>query len=301
MVHFMQSLVLGAQRMIRRNLTVILLLAVAFCAWPQFARAQESQLVAAAKAMEKRDYGTAVDKIGEAFKSGKMDNAGTAKGFLMRGECHAKLDKQAQALSDFNNAIWLQSLSSDDRAKAVDGRKRAMDALGVADNSPDAGRSGDTASPSSSSSGLGNVFGGLFGSSSSSAPAAQEAKAPPPSTWAAAPAQDTRSAATPATGPAPVQAAAATAAPDDTGQYTILLATVASEDKAQTEAKRMNSRLAGLLEGKVAEVRRLESGQTATFRVLAGPFEGRNHTREICESMKAKVKGVSCLVVPAAR
>jgi hypothetical protein len=252
MVHFMQSLVMGAQRMIRRYLTVILLLAVAFCAWPQFARAQESQLVAAAKLMEKRDYGTAVDKIGEAFKSGKMDNAGTAKGFLMRGECHAKLDKPAQALSDFNNAIWLQSLSSEDRARAVEGRKRAMDTLGVADNSPDASRSAGDA-PSSSSSGLGNVFGGLFGSSSSSssAPAAKEAKAPPASNWAAAPAQETRSAAAPATGPAPVQTAA-TATPDDTGLYTILLATVASEDKAQTEAKRMNSRLGDLLEGKVA-------------------------------------------------
>lgn len=280
----LQSAILnpGKTRMIRRCLLLVLLTAISAGA----ALAQESLLVAAAKLIEKREYNAAIDKIGEAFKAGKLDQAGSAKGFLMRGECHARLDKPAQALADFNNAIWLQTLSSDDRARAVEGRKQSLAALGISGEAQDDGQ--DTRSTATGTSGgIGSLFGGLFGSSSGSGavetgqPPAQAAPPPP----------------APVSAPAPAPAAATVA--DDSGQYTILLATVASEDKAHAEAKRLNARLAEELEGKTAEVRQLESGQTVTFRVLAGPFTGRAHARQVCEAMKAKAKGVSCLVVNA--
>ncbi len=265
-------------------------------------------LTAAAKLGEKRDYTAAIEKISEAFKAGKLDNAASSKAFLMRGEAYEKLNKDALALADYTSAVFMQGLSATDRLRAVDGRKRTLAALGVSENDGGAKPLGATQSAEAPKSSSGGFLSGLFGGSSTSAEAKPEetgadgwsqgtrvTTAPPAPVLAPAPVPK---AAAPAPSPAiesgskPVRQAAVA---DDVKQYSVLLASLPTEDVAQAEAKRMASRLVDLLEGKTLEVVRYEKSGAVFFRVVAGPYEGSAHSKEICESVKAK--NVSCLVI----
>lgn len=307
---------------------IFTLVATAFlAAIPAASYAQNATetLTSAAKLGEKGDYASAVEKIGEAFKLGKLDNAASSKAFLMRGEYHEKLGKTALALADYTNAVFMQGLSASERPRAVDGRKRVLTSLGVTDNDGGAKPLGATQSADAEpKSGSGGFFGGLFGGSSTSANAKPEATAP--SGWSqgtqvtaapsSAPTNDGPQAKaapqTPTTvtkppqqttklTPAPAVAAPATkpaqtaAVTDDAKQYNVLLASFDAEPEAQAELKRMASQLSGLLQGKKPEIVRYEKSGAVFFRVVAGPYQGRTLSTDVCENVKAKK--VSCQVI----
>lgn len=304
-----------------RQICIIVALASAFL-WGQsqhgHAQTGTEFLTAAAKSMEKGDYNAAIEKIGEAFQSGKLDLEMSAKAYLMRGQAYEKQTKPALALADYTNAIFLQGLSNNDRSIAVDGRKRALAALGIADDVPtglkkagviketaDAGAKPDPVTPAApertASSGGGGGITGFFGGLFSNAPTSAEAKPEPKpaaKSWegstritAVAPAAGAQPAA-----PAPSSGVAQpSAAPEDGKFFNIHLATVSTEADAQSEVMRLSSKLSELLQGNTPEIARIEKGDTVLYRVFAGPFEGTIRSRAICDAMKSK--GVSCLVV----
>lgn len=287
-----------------------------------YAQSGTETLTTAAKLGEKGDYAAAVEKIGEAFKSGNLDNAASSKAFLMRGEAYEKLGKSALALADYTNAVFMQGLSSTERPRAVDGRKRVLASLGVADNDGGAKPLGATqSSEPETKSNSGGFFSGLFGGSSTSANAKPEAtapsgwsegtrvteaaptaatdatpakNAPQPSAAAPKPQQTAKVVPPPVAAPAsrPVLSAAVA---DDAKQYNILLASLDAEKAAQVELKRIAPQLSGLLQGKKLAVVRYEKGGAVFYRVVAGPYEGRTRSAEVCESLKAKK--LSCQLI----
>ncbi len=260
-----------------------------------FAQSGAEMLTAAAKLGEKGDHAAAVEKISEAFKSGKLDNAASSKAFLMRAEAYEKLNKDALALADYTSAVFMQGLSTTDRPRAVDGRKRTLAALGVSED--DGGAKPLAAAPAqeeSKPSSSGGFLSGLFGGSSTSADAKRE-EAAPASDWS----QVTRVTPPPATGSPSIQSSSTpvrqAAVAEDVKRYSVLLASLPSEEVANAEAKRMTTRLADLLQGKTPEVVRYERGGAVFFRVVAGPYEGSALSKEVCDSVKTK--NVKCLVI----
>ncbi|MDX2264504.1 MAG: SPOR domain-containing protein [Hyphomicrobiales bacterium] len=278
--------------MMRFFLHTVLCGAWLLAAAPAVAQSALETLTAAAKLSERGDHDAAVQKIGEAFRSGAMDNATAARAFLLRAEAYEKLGKPALALSDYTSAVYMQGLSTRERPRAVDGRKRTLALLGVTDDADGAKPLGDQASESAPKS-SGGFLSGLFGGSSTSAEAEK-----PANSWA----QGTRVAPGPAAAQparpvaaAPIVAAPAAADASDTRQFTIVLASVSTEESAAAEARRLATRLSEELAGVTPEVARFERSDGPVFRVVAGPYQGAARSREICESMK--LKKVSCMVI----
>jgi hypothetical protein len=280
----------------------------AFSSYVACAQSVTETLTAASKLNEKGDYAAAIEKINEAFKSSALESATAAKAFLMRGEANEKLKRPAFALADYTNAVFMQSLSTSDRARAVDGRKRALASLGMAADDGGAkpltsAASAEESKPSSS----GGLFGNWFGGSSATAEVKpQTATDAQPSTWAqgtravpanaapaASPAPPVRQVSPPpATSPAPLrQTAAATPAPDGK-QFKVMLASVDTAAAAQGEAQRLSRMLEGELDGRKLEVVRFESNGVVFFRVVAGPYAGEAATKAVCDGVKAK--NVTC-------
>ncbi len=258
-------------------LTGFCLVMAAPCA---FAETALASLTAAAKLIEQGEPQQAISKISEVFASGNLDNQTSAKAFLLRAQANEKLGRLSQALADYTNAMFM-GLSATDRSQAESGSKRVQAALAKGEAGTDGWQTGaattrtaSSESQASSSDGF-SFFGGLFGGSSS---AAHKPEASPGNGWS----QGT-------------QVTTAAAAADDGRQYNLHLATLTSEQAAQSEAKRLAKRLATLLEGKTPEVSQMQRGGAIAYRVVAGPFEGKSHAQGICASLKAK--GVSCIVI----
>ena len=305
--------------MIRRYCKLLAVAILLSWAHPGMAAAKTGTelLTEAAKLIEKNDYGSALQKIEEAFRAGDLDFEASAKAYVMRAQCHEKQGKQALALADYTSALFMQSLSNTDSKVATDGQSRMRAALGLggdqtASSSPRQGEGraaapaqAETASPApertASSGGISGFFGGLFSNSPTSADAKPETKPAVPSFERTArvavpapaadapPARQAAAPSRPASQPKP-------AAPAGDGRlFDIHLATVSTEADAQSEVLRFTTRLSEFLEGKTPEITRIERGGNTFYRIIAGPYEGSVRSRALCEGMKTK--GVSCVVV----
>ncbi|MEJ2123687.1 MAG: SPOR domain-containing protein [Alphaproteobacteria bacterium] len=88
-------------------------------------------LAQAHQMMQKGAYAKAIDIITNVIASGKAQADMAAKALLMRGQAREKLGKKAFALADYNQALWMQGLSEQDKKLAEAGRARIQGGLGV--------------------------------------------------------------------------------------------------------------------------------------------------------------------------
>jgi hypothetical protein len=181
---------------------------------PNIASAQSQNVTAALaeanKLMQRGGYSKAIEMIEAALRSGKIPSDLAARALLMRAEANEKLDRTAFALADYNQALWMESLTAADRKKAEDGRARVMKSLGAAsppgaspavpanaaaparqaEPPPQVTANAATGRPAEAptqvretpseerTGGIGSIFGGLFGSSSTAGPREETAVRP---------------------------------------------------------------------------------------------------------------------------
>lgn len=172
-----------------------------------------ASLAQASKLLEQGVPVQAIKAINQTLKSAQVPADLAAKAMLMRGQAQEQIGKYAYALADYNQALWMEGLSSADKTKAEEGRRRIMTKLGVADSSgktqPEDGQTPPRTQPvekrtassakqnparetqvrtssserrkaqegDSSGSGIGNFFQDIFGTAESAAPA-NPARAP---------------------------------------------------------------------------------------------------------------------------
>jgi hypothetical protein len=112
---------------------VVLALVWSFAMPVRYARADEvtAGLAQAHEMMQKGAYVKAIDIITNIIASGKAQADMAAKALLMRGQAREKLGRQAFALADYNQALWMQGLSEADKELAEAGKARIQGGLGV--------------------------------------------------------------------------------------------------------------------------------------------------------------------------
>lgn len=112
---------------------VVLALVWSFAIPAGYARADEvtAGLAQAHEMMQQGAYVKAIDIITNIIASGKAQADMAAKALLMRGQAREKLGRQAFALADYNQALWMQGLSEADKELAEAGKARIQGGLGV--------------------------------------------------------------------------------------------------------------------------------------------------------------------------
>ncbi|WP_125461564.1 MULTISPECIES: SPOR domain-containing protein [Rhodomicrobium] len=271
----------------------------------------------------------AIEIINQTLKSGELPPELAAKALLMRAQAQEKVGKQAYALADYNQALWMQGLSANDKALAEKGRDRVLGKLGVntktveaapapapaaaepAGGKPRAAQTWDTdvqTTPSEQrTGGIGSIFSGIFGSSDSKAaevkpqPEQQRARPAASAPPTAAPVQRAARPQAPANQPPPKiiatvdTAGAAPARADAGGNFAIQFAALLSEDGAISEVNRIAKRYGGDLGGRSASVKIAETADGGTlYKVIAAPYN-RSEGTAICELLKTK--GVACMLI----
>ncbi len=110
--------------------------------WPGDAAAQSKEnlrkLSSIYKLIQDDETTEALKQLNALLEDAPEDPDTAAKAMLLRGQVHAKSDRHANALADFDAALWLQGLNDSQRKDAVAGRKAALSALGLADESDSA-------------------------------------------------------------------------------------------------------------------------------------------------------------------
>lgn len=91
------------------------------------------KLSAAYKLIEEDETAKAVEQLNGILEETPESPDTAAKAMLLRGQAYAKAGRHAQALADFDAALWLQGLNSSQRKDAVAGRKAALAELGLED------------------------------------------------------------------------------------------------------------------------------------------------------------------------
>lgn len=114
-----------------RIILVVLVWGLASMAAPARADEVTAGLAQASKMMQAGAYVKAIDLITNVLASGKAQADMAAKALLMRGQSNERLGKQAFALADYNQALWMQGLSASDKKLAEDSRARLQGTLNV--------------------------------------------------------------------------------------------------------------------------------------------------------------------------
>lgn len=304
---------------------------------------------------------TAVNQLSTAISSGKLPTNQMARALYYRGLAYRKQSKPAQAIADFTSALWIKDgLDGAQRNEALAQRAGAYREAGLTDQAEadekrvaatggSAARSAsaatgaqrparaetDAASTStasaspqqSSSGGLGDFFGSLFGGSSNTQTAAaaprQQAtdsgtdwstsaqragasstsrtgNATPPSavsSWttgstvtAAGPAAKSGSQQSTAERPV-VRTAAASAA--GRGSVHVQVAAVRSRSEAQAVIAKLAKLKTG---GRDTSIEQAVMGNMGTlYQVRLGPFPGTGEARSVCGTLRKA--GLDCLLV----
>ncbi len=112
--------------------------AVALAGQPHdFAAAQSQEnlrkLSETYKLIQNDETASAVEQLNALLEETPEDAATASMTLLLRGQAYAKAGRPAQALSDFNAALWLQGLNPSQRKDAVAGRQAALAELGLAE------------------------------------------------------------------------------------------------------------------------------------------------------------------------
>ncbi len=285
---------------------------IALMAGPADAQNVTSALTQANKLLEQGQPAEAIDLIEKTLKTGDVPSDLAAKAMLMRAQAQEKLGKHAFALADYNSALWMQDLSSRDRALAEAGRQRIMAKLGVgsapAETAAAPQQEEIRATPTEKrTGGIGSFFSGVFDASGD-----DEKNAPPPQAQQASinPAPNPQPAVqrAPPPAPAPVQVSNVYSANESqsqeseqaaqrqlTGGFAIQFSAVRSEDNAIYEADRVGKRYSEWLNGRTPSimVRGMKDGGTL-YKIIAAPYE---HGEGLATCELLKTKGVDCMLI----
>ena len=292
---------------------------VAAVAGPALAQDPAGKLSEASALIRQNQMDRAISQINEVLHKAGTDSQMAARAVLLRGEAHARAGKPVMALADFDAAMWLGGLDASERKRANDGRSAMLARLGMGGDpsaviasppetpSPPRAERQTTPAPAATataaaprpprtaewttsvqeespeeSSGLfGSLFGGIFSSSSDE----------PESTQTSAESWSTGTSLT------SLPAEPAAASPSADGRvYRVQIASVATEEGAQAEARRLGRRLGVSLGGATPEIVRMDTDAGNTYyRIMVGPQPSRERSQELCETFKSQ--GVDCLVV----
>jgi len=139
------------------------------------------------KLIQDDETAKAVEQLNALLEEAPEDAATASMTLLLRGQAYAKAGRPAQALSDFNAALWLQGLNASQRKDAVAGRQAALAELGLAeqDAAPSTAQASDPTQTAS-------IPTSIPTSTSDDAPAPQPAPTPQPTASAEPQQQPTR-------------------------------------------------------------------------------------------------------------
>ena len=291
------------------------------------------------KSYQAGKFDAAILSLNSAINNGGLASNLMAKALYYRGAASQQSGKSGQAISDLTSALWFKTgLDDAERAEAAKFRSAAYSDAGLPETAVAGQSSGQsapsetgalssgltTSSPgpqpaqSSSSGGIGNIFGNLFGGSSEQSPPppppapAQAASPPPPPApvavaaatsepevlpWANRPAaQDAAPAETPVpAAPAPKAAAKPIPAkPANAGAFRIQVAAVKTRDEASAIVSKLQA-LGGAIAATPSAVDETTFGSMGKFfRVRLGPYASAAEAKAPCETLKAS--GLDCLV-----
>jgi hypothetical protein len=289
-------------------------------------------ITALAQASKYLDQGVpvkVVEIVNRVLKSGQISSDLAAKALLLRARAQEKLGKYAYALADYNQALWMQGLSSSDKSEAEGGRARILAKLGVDDNpaktaaapqqpaqpkrtasnarnTADWGATVQTTPSEERTGGIG-IFGNLFGASETSQQprkTAQRAPRPKPEPRPVVQpvkvVQQVNVEATPPTRTANVSedttaVDAGAPAREPAGEFAIQFAALLSEDSAIYEVERVGKRYGEWLGGRTPSITIRPTAEGGTlYKIIAEPYE-RGEGVATCELLKTK--GVSCMLI----
>ncbi|MEQ1695699.1 MAG: SPOR domain-containing protein [Hyphomicrobiaceae bacterium] len=277
------------------------------------------------KAYQAGKFDSAILSLNSAINNGGLTSNLMAKALYYRGGASQQTGKSGQAISDLTSALWFKTgLDTAERAEATKFRSAAYRDAGLPETAvggqsapPETGAlsSGLTTSKPAPSSGLGNVFGNLFGGSNSqsASPPAPAVTAPPPPApvavaatgesevlpWANRPAQPATQDAAPAEPPAaPAKAAKAPpvkpAKAAKPGDFRVQVAAVKTRDEASAIVSKLQT-LGGAIATTPSAVDETTFGSMGKFfRVRLGPYASAADAKAPCETLKSS--GLDCLV-----
>jgi hypothetical protein len=294
---------------------------------PAYADEVTAALTEASKVLDEGVPVKAIEIINRTLTSGKVPSNLAAKALLMRARAQEKLGKYAYALADYNQALWMEGLSANDKNEAQTGRNRILATLGVSDSGKKTAAASApspaarTASASASSSGwaaqggetrvetspseertggIGSIFAGLFDSSAQSQPEKAVKKVPRPKPApkvSAQPVTVASSSPAPSTANDSVANNAGAAAPqaEPTGAFAIQFAALRSEDKAIYEVDRVEKRYGEWLGGRTPSITIRPTTEGGTlYKIIAEPYK---HGEGIATCELLKTKGVDCMLI----
>jgi cell division septation protein DedD len=262
----------------------------------------------------------AVQTLTSTLSAGNLPPPLMAKALHVRGLAYRKQGRSAQAISDFNSALWLKGgLGGEDRIEATNERSAAYADAGL-------GGRGDESEGPAPKAASGGFLSGLFGSPKPSAQPPARELAPPPapaSVEAPPPAKSTATVSSSWSSKTEVQKAAATAVPPPKavrpaapparskearppataksppadgieGKYLVQLAATRTEAEAQALVAKAKSDPA-LAKRRVAIDRAVLGEKGAFYRVRFGPFASAQETQAVCAKLRGS--GFECLPV----
>lgn len=307
-------------------------------AGPASAQSKENlrKLAEIYKLIQNDETGKAVEQLNTMLDESPEDADTASKAMLLRGQAYAKAGRHAQALSDYNAALWLKGLNDSQRKDAVAGRQAALAKLGLADESEDPPANEDASSTQTAS-----IPTTIPTSSDDEEPASETVSAPAPEpdpapanepasgAWqtavqtdeteaededaigaffnnlfggsgnepAAETGQQTETAATSGwTASTSETSASPSASSEDGRQYRVQLASVGTREGADSEVRRLSRLLGDALQGESPSVVRMDTDSGNTYFRIV---VGPKPSRRAANSMcqDFKSRGVDCLVV----
>lgn len=97
---------------------------------PVAAQSSDELFAQAENALSSNNSAKASELYGKAIRSGRLDKPKLSQAFLQRGRSYKDSGSHARAVADFTNALWLDSLSIEDQARAYSWRAASRGALG---------------------------------------------------------------------------------------------------------------------------------------------------------------------------
>ncbi len=259
----------------------------------------------------------AASAFSQALRSGHLSRNEIARALYYRGQAYRLLKKPANAIADFNGAIWLENaLSKRDRAEALKMRDAAYNDAGIGRRPSSSNTASIAAKPSSQPSiaqpsialstasdwqptetnansdaakdtnSFGSFFGGLFTPGSNNKNSTAPSQNPPTRSASSAWTSSTQAASPPVVRKKPVKTL---------GAYVIQIASLRSAAQARTLARKITREHAGLLQGRKPQVESQVVGNMGVFyHVRIRQWPSKAASRQLCKKLLAT--GLDCLV-----
>ncbi|WP_147361517.1 SPOR domain-containing protein [Dichotomicrobium thermohalophilum] len=291
------------------------------------------KLSEAYKLIQSDETAKAVEQLNALLEEAPEDSGTAAKAMLLRGQAYAKAGRHAQALSDFNAALWLQGLNASQRKDAVAARQAALGKLGLAEEEA-APTTADASAPSQTASIPTSIPTSTEDEETTASGTSQPARTqepsntPPTTAWQTevetaesereesdsigsffsnlfggseepepASQRETETAAASGWTASTTDVTASTSSASGDGpQYRVQLASVGTRDGAESEVRRLSRLLGDALQGETPSILRTDTDAGNTYyRIIVGPQPSRDAASNMCQTFKSR--GVDCLVV----